>query len=144
MTSPATLRRMSVSRPFLDCCAWIVALAILISVLLPMLPHRALARDAAMWTEVCSVAGARLVRVDVPQSDATAPDPGSRQKPMSAVMERCPYCAMHATVPALPPASLSWRVDTALRFEWPSLYLTAPRPLFAWASAWARGPPVSA
>ncbi len=135
---------MSASRLTTHRIAWIVSFAILLSALLPLLSHLALARDAAVWTEVCTVTGARFVRVDVSPSEAAAPASRSDQDPMASMMERCAYCAIHAAAPALPPAPLNWRLNGSLSFERPILFYLSPRPLFAWASALARAPPLSA
>jgi hypothetical protein len=131
---------MSALRPVVYRLAWIVSLAILLSALLPLLSHLALPRDAAAWTEVCTVTGAKFVRVDVGPSES----PGSRpdKDNMASMMDRCPYCAIHTAAPALPPAPLNWRLDESLRFERPRLFYLAPRPLFAWTRALARAPPL--
>ena len=134
---------MRIERLWLRRLVWIVSFTILAGALLPLLSHLTLARDAAVWTEVCTVTGARFVRLDVERtSPAPASDPDDRG--MTSMMERCPYCAIHASVPALPPAPLVWHLHDSLAFERPRLFFLAPRPLYAWASALARAPPAAA
>ncbi|WAC73450.1 DUF2946 domain-containing protein [Roseateles sp. SL47] len=135
--------RMYASRPVVHRLVWIVCFAILLSALLPLLSHLALPRDAAVWTEVCTVTGAKFVRVDVSPSDELVPAPKPGKDTMASMMERCAYCAIHAGIPALPPAAMNWRLNESLSFERPRLFYLAPRPLFAWASALARAPPLS-
>lgn len=135
---------MSALRPIVNRLVWIVSFAILASALLPLLSHLALPRAAAVWAEVCTVTGAKFVRVDVNRSEELAPASDQDKDNMASMMERCSYCAIHAAVPALPPAPLSWRLNESLSFELPRLFYLAPRPLFAWASALARAPPASA
>ncbi len=124
--------------------AWIVSFAILCNALLPLLSHVVLPRDAAVWAEVCTVTGAKFVRMDVSPSGNLAPVSAPDKDDMASMMERCSYCAIHAAVPALPPAPLNWRLHESLSFALPRLFYLAPRPLFAWASALARAPPVVA
>lgn len=135
---------MPALRPLFHRLAWIVSFAILASALLPLLSHLALPRDGAVWAEVCTVTGARFVRVDVDRSEGLAVSPDPDKGGMTSMMERCPYCAIHAAVPALPPSPLNWRLRESLGFELPRLFYHAPRPLFAWASAPARAPPIAA
>lgn len=45
--------------------AWIVSCAILLAALLPMLSHLVPERGGAVWTQICSVTGARFVRIDL-------------------------------------------------------------------------------
>lgn len=134
---------MSASRPLVHRLVWIVSIAILLSALLPLLSHLALPRDAAVWTEVCTVTGARFVRLDMSPTKAYVPASKPDKDPMASMMERCAYCAIHSGAPALPPAPLVWRLNESLRFERPELFYLAPRPLFAWTSALARAPPFS-
>ncbi|UXH78252.1 DUF2946 domain-containing protein [Roseateles amylovorans] len=135
---------MSALRPFVNRLVWIVSLAILTSALLPLLSHLALPRDTAVWAEVCTVTGAKFVRLDVDRSEDLAPASDSDKRHTASMMERCTYCAIHTAVPYLPPAPLNWRLNESLSFALPRLFYLAPRPLFAWAGALARAPPVAA
>lgn len=128
---------MFLSRHFKAMVSWMACLAILLSALAPAISH-AVQRDAPEgWVEICSVTGAKMVRVD----DASTPKPGTEES-QSHVFKHCPYCSVHTDalgLPPAPPASLAlMSLDTFV----PALFLLAPRTLFAWASAQPRAPPL--
>lgn len=56
----------------------------------------------------------------------------------------CALCLLQAQAMAPPPAPPSLAVAAPLGTEVPRLFLHAPRPLFAWASARSRAPPLVA
>jgi hypothetical protein len=115
--------------------AGFVALTLLLAALLPTLSHAVLARDSAVWAEICTATGAKFVRVDM----AAEPDSPAGSMPAGAM--DCGYCSLHHGPPLPLPAEALWQPPGALKFERPLLFLAAPRPLFAWAPALARGPP---
>jgi hypothetical protein len=78
-------------------CVWMVALALLLGVLSPMLTP-ASQGDSGTWVQVCSGIGIKLVRIDDTQKDR--PDGNSKS---AGTMSDCPYCRLHFTL-ALPPA----------------------------------------
>ncbi len=129
-------RAVNALRRRLQPLTWIALVAMLALALLPTLSHALVhARGGpGGWAEVCTPQGMRLVALDA-ADDAGVPaaSPGS--------MEHCPYCA-HAAgdafmpAPAAPSADIRLPADTV-----PSLFLHAGRTLFAWASAFPRGPP---
>lgn len=114
--------------------AWIALLAVLLGALAPALSHALSRADGEKrLIQVCTVAGMKMVAVD-----------DSRDKGDAHVFpaERCAFCATHCDVPALPampsaPFALKARSD-----HLPPLYLHSPRPLFAWAAAQPRAPPL--
>lgn len=130
---------MSLGRRLRALVAWIASCAVLLSALAPTISH-AVQRDAPPgWTEICSVTGAKLVRVD--GADAAEP---AEDSPQTHAAKRCAWCATEATAPALPPAAPAGLSLLPLAFHVPELFLRAPRPLHAWAAAQPRGPPTAA
>lgn len=112
-------------------------LAMLMAALAPSISH-ALSdpgNTRSLWTEICSTAGLKLVRVDLAQAEAPA-----HGEPASA-FEHCPFCQPQGSMPALLPAAIVLPVTLA-GFPIPSLYYQSPRPLFVWAGAQSRAPPV--
>jgi hypothetical protein len=120
---------------------WLVSCTMLLAALVPTLSHLLLPRDAGIWTEICTLSGAKFLRLDLGSS--SSPDEGGSSTDGASPMERCPVCALHQGSTALPPAPLlSWLPDSRLAHALPQLFLSAPRPLFAWAPAQARAPPL--
>ncbi|MFE8644299.1 DUF2946 domain-containing protein [Sphingomonas sp. NCPPB 2930] len=115
--------------------SWVACLAILMSSLAPAISHALRAGSGGNWIEVCSVTGSKLVRVD-DGAGKTAPD-----LPSHNLLDHCPYCALHATAFAPPPAPMAGLPASALSFELPPLFLSAPRTLHAWRTSRPRGPP---
>ncbi|MET0351555.1 MAG: DUF2946 domain-containing protein [Rhizobacter sp.] len=114
--------------------SWIACLAILVGALAPALSHALQSPDGSTWVEVCSALGARLVQVD-------AADDTSSPAPAGPLLEHCPYCSLHASDLALPPAALPIPVFLTARAGPPERFFSSPRTLFAWAAAQPRAPP---
>ena len=117
--------------------AWIASFAILLSALAPSISHAvAVAKgENSLWVEVCSVAGSKLVKID------EAGDPASpAKKPMS--MEHCPFCFTHAGMTGILSGIAVVLPVVAGKPVLPPLYYQSPRPLFSWAPAQSRAPPV--
>lgn len=130
---------MSLGRRFKALVAWIASFAILLTALAPAISH-AVQRDAPPgWTEICSVTGAKFVRIDGSGSDAGAQ--GDADSPQAHAAKRCAWCATDTTAPGLPPAAPAGLTLLPLAFHVPELFLLAPRPLHAWATAQPRAPP---
>jgi Protein of unknown function (DUF2946) len=135
---------MPIGRRFRALTSWIACFAILLSALGPTLSHAFGAGKPANWIEICTVTGAKLIRADgseVAKADATGK---SGSDSPGAHLKHCPYCSTHATVLGLPPAAPAGLTLDSLAFHVPDLFLTAPRTLFAWASAQPRAPPLNA
>ncbi|KQQ36300.1 hypothetical protein ASF61_08990 [Duganella sp. Leaf126] len=88
-----------------------------------------------MWLEICSAVGTRYLEVNAP--DSHNPDHTDKR---AGVMNDCPYCRVHADLPALPPSPLLLPQSVILP-ERPALFYQAPTPLYAWVIANPRGPP---
>lgn len=117
---------------------WMAILALLMAALAPRLSHAVDRSAIGEWMEICSAAGARMVRVDGAGTTA----PGETGDPSLAdAMAHCPYCLWQAQTPALPPAAAAGLPIDTSGYRLPELFLAAPRTLFAWASIQPRGPP---
>lgn len=119
--------------------SWIACFAILLSALAPAISHAVQRNAPEGWTEICSVTGAKLVRVD----GSSSSEPGSDDS-QAHVFEHCPYCSVHTEVLGLPPAAAAGVALVSLGSPVPELFLLAPRTLFAWAHAQPRAPPLKA
>ncbi|MBV7536843.1 DUF2946 domain-containing protein [Duganella sp. sic0402] len=117
--------------------AWIALLAVLFGALAPVVSHAMSASRGSppQWLELCGVNGVK--RVQLPASDTP------HQPDLMQHMEKCPYCAAHASPQALtPPEAFSFAVVGGHDL-YPSLFHHAPAPLFPWAAAKPRGPPAT-
>jgi hypothetical protein len=119
--------------------AWIACFAILFAALAPSISHAVSASRGQSWTEICSVAGTKFVKMSDDQGGTS--DPVSKK---SLHLEHCPFCAMHAGSFAL----LS-RVGFAIPLietqdTHPSLFFQSPHPLPIWTAAQSRAPPAQA
>ena len=116
--------------------ASIATFAMLLAALAPAISSAlATANDQHVrWTVVCSADGARLVPVP---TDAT----GVPVAPKAHHIEHCPFCASPAAFAALPPPAHVHAPLVSGSEPVPVLFLLAPRPLFAWATAQPRAPP---
>lgn len=106
----------------------------LMMALMPTL-SRAFASEGAadsVLLQICSAAGLKFAKA--PGSDTSDKHAG--------VMNDCPYCRVHADLPALPPAPLPLP-QFKITSERPVLFYLAPTPLHAWIVAKPRGPPAA-
>lgn len=119
---------------------WIAILAILANALAPSISHALAARSAqSAWVgEVCATdrSGAALALLA-----AAAAGDEDRESSAHSMAGACPYCAPHAGDAGLPPSATAVLRGAPLRQRLPSLFLSSPRPLFAWAATRSRGPP---
>nr|UOZ97023.1 hypothetical protein NCPCFENI_00929 [Cupriavidus sp.] len=95
----------------------------------------------ASLVEVCTAEGMKWVAGSgVSQSDSDSQD----EAPISAHNHggECPYCSLQTSkfLTASPVSFASAQMASTL----PSLFYQAPKPLFAWAQARSRAPPLSA
>ncbi len=116
--------------------SWIACFAILMASLAPSISHAVAAAHGTpnAWMEVCTVAGSKMVMVDVEQ---TAPATNEQ----SVHFEHCPFCLSHAGTVGLPPAADFVMPVVSGDHVLPSLFYQSSRPLFAWAVAQPRAPP---
>ncbi|MCZ8076141.1 MAG: DUF2946 domain-containing protein [Paucibacter sp.] len=128
--------------------SWVACAAILLSALAPAISHAVVQRDAAdVWVEICSVTGAKLVRLDTGSASAVdsqqADSPPPHESTPVHTYKHCPYCAIHSDGLGLPPPAMAEPALLSLGHAVPALFLHAPRTLFAWASAQPRAPPLN-
>jgi hypothetical protein len=113
--------------------SWIACLAILFGALAPTLSH-ALNRSAAQPINfpICSAAGHAVPDSTPAGSIDLGADP----------FKHCPFCAdQHHAPGLLPQAPATLAAVSGTSF--PSLFYTAPAPLFHWAAPQSRAPPVA-
>lgn len=110
--------------------AWIACLSMLFGALAPSIAHAMASANGDAWTEVCSTAGTKLVKVGA----APAKQP-------TLHVEHCPFCATHATPFALLPGAPVSIAVLDLPETRPFLFLRSPRPLSVWTTAQSRAPP---
>ncbi len=111
----------------------------LFATLMPSISHAVATARGVVWTEICSVAGTRLVKVDsgagvvIDQSDSAA-----------VHVQHCPFCATHADGLAMLPSSRVVFSLPAAAAPYPRLYYQSPHPLPVWTAAQSRAPPALA
>lgn len=128
---------MLASRVLVARLAWIVSFTLLVAACLPGLAQVFVSPQPGEVVEICSASGTVMLQVQAAGDERDSSPSGGVSSSMN-----CPCCALHHGAPALPPSDVLWTPPDALRFPTPSLFLQAPRPLFAWAPALARGPPL--
>ena len=123
---------------------WLVGLALLALVFMPTV-SRLMAPPAPGegWVEVCTPTGLKWVSlIDAASGAPDDPAVGDSLPSSQHLLDHCAYCALSG-VALVPPQPSVWVAPPALGHELPRLFLQAPRPLFAWAAAQPRGPPIS-
>lgn len=111
--------------------------AILVNALMPTITHALRSEGADAWAEICTVLGAKWVATG--QTGSDAPMPAKVLPP-----DDCPYCALQASMPFLPPALTAPLAATPLQFALPRLFLVATRTPHTWVTAQPRAPPRNA
>jgi hypothetical protein len=121
--------------------AWIACLAILLAALAPSISHALAAAKGSdfSWMEICSTTGAKFVKVTDSQNPVKSSTPA--EKAMHS--EHCPFCLTHAGSFGLPPTAAFAFPVVSVPPAFPSLFYQSPRPLFIWAAAQSRAPPVA-
>jgi hypothetical protein len=119
--------------------AWIACFAILFAALAPSISHAVSAPPAQSWAEICSVGGAKFVKVS-DAGDGTS-DPVTKKSPH---LENCPFCATHAGSFGLPPGVSIAIPLIETQDTHPSLFFQSPYPLAVWTTAQSRAPPAQA
>ncbi len=129
--------------------AWIAIFAMAMSALAPAL-SRAMGPDenGRYLVQLCSAAGVEWVELTAEEAafygETGAVSSKSDPAQSSAAFDHCPYCSAQFGS-ALPPApDLSPSFSVAGGAVVPTLFLIAPRPLFAWSPAHPRAPPARA
>ncbi len=131
------MRMNKITRQF---AAWIACFAILLAALAPSISQtlHAAERSNISWMEICSAAGAKLIKV----ADDSSSHPTSPAK-KNIHSENCAFCSTHAGSFALPPtASFVFSIVTVANV-FPPLFYQSHRPLFIWTIAQSRAPPLA-
>lgn len=117
--------------------AWIASFAILMSAFGPAITRvlAATTGDPIALAQICGVDGQAVARAA--GIDGQAPAHGDAL-PGGA---DCPYCLLHASVLAPPPAVASFALPPGPSAGPPARFLGSHAPLFAWIAAAPRGPP---
>lgn len=119
--------------------AWLACCAILFAALAPSISHAVAATHGQSWAEICSVAGAKFVKVSADE-DAVA-DTLTKK---TLHLEHCPFCATHAGSFALLPGAGIAIPLVDLTEPHPSLFFQSPHALPIWTTAQSRAPPAQA
>jgi hypothetical protein len=125
--------------------AWIALFAILVSALAPAI-SRAMGPDESgrYFIELCSAEGTNRVALTADEAafyGAHAIDAGGGEGGDGRVLDDCSYCSAPCNTAMLPPGNPAPVFAVAGAQFLPRLFLTSPRPLFAWSPAHPRAPP---
>ena len=115
----------------------IALFAVLLVSLAPTVSHAIAAANGSNnhWVQVCTGFGIKWVKLDsngMPQSPA----------PTVSHLDHCPFCSNHIGAIDILPASVPQQPIVLGVESFPDLFLISHRPLFAWASAQPRAPPL--
>lgn len=116
--------------------AWLAICAILIASFAPTIAQAVHSTTHASphLTEICHTPAAAGEVSDRPANDG-------HHAPADHT-EHCPFCRIYSDLPVLPPASNQLVMAAGTRTVYPDLFYLSPRPLFMWASAQPRAPPL--
>lgn len=93
----------------------------------------------SVWAELCTASGIKLVKLTGKSASDTDPLSGHKAK------NHCPLCVLHAGLDVAVPNSAVERAAPAHELDLtPRLFFLSPKPLYAWASARSRAPPLTA
>lgn len=129
--------------------AWIAIFAMAMSALAPAV-SRAMGPDehGRFLVQLCSAAGVEWVELTAEEAafygETGAVSSESDPAQSSPSLDHCPYCSAQfgSALPPAPGLSPSFAVTGGAVL--PTLFLVAPRPLFAWSPAHPRAPPARA
>jgi len=119
--------------------AWIAMFAILLASALPSVSFALTsnANSQGLWSEICSTRGVKLAQ----EGADTGTNHSSPNKSMMHC-EHCPFCFAHSVSFGLPPAPTALIPSANRTVLLPTLFYRSPQPLFIWAPAQSRAPPV--
>jgi Protein of unknown function (DUF2946) len=112
--------------------AWVAAIAVVLTALVPAISNALPDQAAKSWIEICTTRGARWI--------AASADPAQSTPAPAHVVEHSPCCLLQGSA-AAPPPSLLVVALLAVNFEAPRLFLAGQRTLHAWLAVQPRGPP---
>ena len=125
-------------------------MAMVLGSLLPALSHAVVSAPAAGqgWVQVCTVSGMAWVQqlpaatADSATANDTAIDSATDSSAAPVGMGQCSWCATHGHLAGLPNVAQPLVLPQVFAASVSSAFLQAPRPLFVWAAAQSRAPPV--
>lgn len=97
--------------------------------------------------QVCSAAGVDWVELSAEEAaiyGETGGPAGEHERGKLSALDQCPYCSAHFGSVLLPPVDMAPAFAVVGSAMMPSLFLAAPRPLFAWSPSHPRAPPARA
>lgn len=121
--------------------AWIACFAILMAALVPSISHALSVSgkgNFSSWSEICTGEGVKSVKVASTHAGTHHSAPAKD----GMHFEHCPFCFTHASSFGLPPSGQIIIPIMNGADARPALFFHSPRPLFAWAAAQPRAPPV--
>lgn len=127
--------------------AWLAAVAVLCAGLLPLVSHAVVPHlsGSVGLVEVCTVSGMAWIKLDAASASTDLASPAQSDDTAPGMnMATCDWCALHSPHLGVPPAPVAMTLPAAKLAAAPPAFFHAPRPLFAWAAAQPRAPPVSA
>ncbi|QBE65072.1 DUF2946 domain-containing protein [Pseudoduganella lutea] len=131
------------TRQWRACFTWLAFIAVLAAALMPSV-SRALASDRAgniMMAEICAPSGMNYAAMsDAAMAAAGMVEPDDKRM---GHMDDCAWCRLQADTPALPGTVLAV-APGEIAAPRPPLFYHSPTPLFTWAAAQPRGPPLLA
>ncbi|WP_374403574.1 DUF2946 family protein [Niveibacterium sp.] len=123
---------------------WGAFVAIMVAACMPTLSRTLSSLNApfssaggSSFAEICTARGL-MFRADPGEPDR--PDLQGRV-PAQLSLDHCPFCVLQFAAPLPEAASMPGLISAKAIFV-PRLFLSAPRPLFIWASAAPRAPPL--
>ena len=126
------------AQPISRLAIWIAILAVLAGSVMPSVSHLLASWKGPVWAQMCSTSGTRFVALGDLAPKSPLGDMATDHT------KHCPFCLNHGGSLGLPPAApltLPLLAGTSLL---PLQFYQSHRPLFAWATAQPRGPPVIA
>ena len=123
---------------------WLAAMAVLLAGLLPVMSHAFVSApsNGQGWVEVCTVSGMAWVKQTYGDI-ATGTSHTNPAPAQGGFADPCKWCATHSPLLGLPSLTPPLVAPPMFGTEAQLAFLSAPRPLFAWASAHSRAPPAS-
>ena len=130
---------------------WIACFAILLNALAPSISYAMYAMHstsspsgtAPILMEVCTATGMKMVDDAAEKTSGSALDASGDHKKPVAASAHCPFCLPHAGSFALLPTGAIRFAVSAKHGLMPPLFYQSPHPLFSWAVAHSRAPPVA-
>ena len=119
--------------------AWLACLAILLNALAPAISHAMAAANgkSAPWAQICTTSGTKFIALDLALKSDQKQDENAAMN-----MDHCAYCVTHAGSFGMTASNEFVVYAPNLSYDLPQLFYHAPRPLFVWAAANPRAPPV--